>query len=98
MFKFKYLKKFSLEGKVYEVIIKDGCKLKYVYVELLVGNNYIVKVVKGLWWNFVLVLMLGLEVKIKGEMVVCKKIGEEEFKVFKIVLDFIKNLIELCLS
>lgn len=36
--------------------------------------------------------------KIKGEMVLCKKIGEEEFKVFKIILDFIVKVIEIWLS
>lgn len=98
MSKLKHLKKFSLEGKVHEVTIKDGCKLKYVHVESLAGNNYIVKVAKGLRRNFASVLTPGLEVKIKGEMAVCKKTGEEELKAFKIVPDFTKNPTELCPS
>ncbi|MEB3343805.1 (2Fe-2S) ferredoxin domain-containing protein [Okeania sp.] len=88
MSKFKYLKKFSLEGKIQEVTIKDGYKLKYIHVETPAGNNYVVKVAKHLRRNFSSVLIPGLEVKITGEMAVCKKTGEEELKAFEIIPDF----------
>ncbi|MDE5095694.1 MAG: (2Fe-2S) ferredoxin domain-containing protein [Trichodesmium sp. St11_bin5] len=95
MSKFKRQKKFSLEGKVQEVTIKDGYKLKYVHVETLAGNNYVVKVAKHLRRNFSSVLTLGLQVKIKGEMALCKKTGEEELKAFKIIPDFTAKATEI---
>ncbi|NET16123.1 MAG: (2Fe-2S) ferredoxin domain-containing protein [Okeania sp. SIO1H6] len=92
----KHQKKFSLEGKVQEVTIKDGYKVKYVHVETPAGNNYVVKVAKRLRRNFSSVLIPGLGVKMTGEMAVCKKTGEEELKAFKIIPDFSKNATEPC--
>ncbi len=92
----KHLKKFSLEGKVQEVTIKDGYKLKYVHVETPAGNNYVVKVAKRLRRNFSSVLVPGLGVKMTGEMTVCQKTGEEELKAFKIVPDFSNNSTTPC--
>ena len=94
----KHQKKFSLEGKVQEVKIKDGYKLKYVYIETPAGNNYIVKVAKGLRRKFSSVLIPGLEVKIIGEMTVCKNTGEEELEAFEIIPRFSKNATESCFS
>ena len=90
----KHQKKFSLEGKVQEVKIKDGYKLKYVDVETPAGNNYVVKVAKGLRRKFSSVLIPGLEVKMIGEMTVCKKTGEEKLEAFEIVTHFSKNATE----
>jgi len=91
-----YQKKFSLAGKVLEVTIKDGYKLKYVRVETPAGNDYVVKVAKGLRRNFSSVLTPGLGVKITGEMAVCKKTGEKNLKALEIIPDFSTNATELC--
>jgi len=96
MSKLKHQKKFSLEGKVREVTIKDGYKLKYVHVETPAGNNYVVKVAKRLRRNFSSVLTPGLGVKMTGEMAVCQKTGEEELKAYKIIPDLIKQETEIC--
>ncbi|NEQ39190.1 MAG: (2Fe-2S) ferredoxin domain-containing protein [Okeania sp. SIO3I5] len=96
MSKFKHQKKFSLSGKVQEVTLKDGYKVKYVHVETPAGNNYVVKVAKGLRRNFSSVLIPGLGVKMTGEMTVCKKTGEEELKAYKIIPDCSKNAAEPC--
>ncbi len=84
----KQITKFSLEGKIQEVTIKDGYKLKYIDVETPAGNNYVVKIAKHLQRNFSSVLVPGLGVKITGERVVYRKTGEEKLKAFKIIPDF----------
>ena len=92
----KHQKKFSLEGQIQEVTIKDGYKLKYVHVETPAGNNYVVRVAKRLRRNFSSVLIPGLGVKMTGEMAVCKKTGEEELKAYSIIPYFSKNAAEHC--
>ncbi len=88
--------KFSLEGQIQEVIIKDGYKLKYINVETPAGNDYVVKIAKHLRRNLSSVLIPGLEVKITGERTVYRKTGEEELKAFKIIPDFSKNATVPC--
>lgn len=87
----KQITKFHLEGQIQEIIIKDGNKLKYIDVETPTGNNYVVKIAKGIRRNLSSVLIPGLAVKITGEMAVCKKTGEEELKAFEIIPDFSNN-------
>ncbi|NES06924.1 MAG: (2Fe-2S) ferredoxin domain-containing protein [Okeania sp. SIO2F4] len=92
----KHQKKFSLEGKVQEVTIKDDYKLKYVHVQTTAGNSYVVKVAKRLRRNFSSVLKPGLGVKMTGEMTVCQKTGEEGLKAFNIIPDFSNNSTTPC--
>ncbi|MDJ0557084.1 MAG: (2Fe-2S) ferredoxin domain-containing protein [Microcoleaceae cyanobacterium MO_207.B10] len=87
----KQITKFSLEGQIQEVTIKDGYKLKYVEVATPAGNNYTVKIAKHLRENLSSVLIPGLGVKVTGERKVYRKTGEEKLKAYSIIPDVIQS-------
>lgn len=86
----KQITKFSLEGQIQEVTIKDGYKLKYIDVATPAGNNYIVKIAKHLRGDLSSVLIPGLEVKVTGERKVYRKTGTEKLKANSIIPDVSK--------
>ncbi|MGB3512601.1 MAG: (2Fe-2S) ferredoxin domain-containing protein [Microcoleaceae cyanobacterium] len=92
----KQITKFSLEGQIQELTIKDGDKLKYIDVATPAGNNYIVKIAKHLRASFSSVLIPGLEVKITGERKVYLKTGEEKLEAQSIIPDVIQSTTVPC--
>lgn len=92
----KQITKFSLEGQIQEVTVKDGYKLKYIHVVTPAGNNYIVKIVKHLRASLSSLLIPGLEVKITGERKVYLKTGEEKLEAHSIIPDIIQSTTVPC--
>ena len=87
----KQITQFILEGQIQEVTIKDGYKLKYIHVETVAGNNYIVKIAKNLRGKLSSVLIPGLWVKVTGERKVYLDSGEEKLKGYNIIPDISRS-------
>lgn len=83
---YKQVSEFSLEGKIVNLIIEDGYKLKYLRISCDRGVEFLVKLCKELRASLSLVLTPGLRVQIAGEKEHNLKNGKIKLKAYSLKL------------
>jgi (2Fe-2S) ferredoxin len=88
---YKQVSEFSLEGKIIDLIIEDGYKLKYLRICSDRGVEFLVKLCKELRASLSLVLTPGLRVQVVGEKEHNLKNGKIKLKAYSLKLSDSEN-------